>query len=147
MRWRCGRPPRSEAEPRIAASRSSSETQLLISRPSARQPKDIPALEIGTDMKRLAWSVILLSSCLLAADQPKWQGTWAASLGTGGPTLAGTWNAAPGQAPDTVAGPGWVRDQKGAELATGTWAAGKEEKMWKGTWQARRSSGQVYDGT
>jgi hypothetical protein len=35
----------------------------------------------------------------------------------------------------------------GAELATGTWAAGKDGKFWKGTWQARRPSGQVYDGT
>jgi hypothetical protein len=31
-------------------------------------------------------------------------------------------------------------------LATGTWAAGKEGKVWKGTWQARRPFGQVYNG-
>jgi hypothetical protein len=98
-------------------------------------------------MKHLAWIVILLSSCLLATDQPSWQGTWAASVGTGGPMLAGTWNASPGKAPDTVAGTWSLRDQNGADLATGTWAAGRDGKVWKGTWQARRPSGQVYDGT
>src|ERR1700722_5536224 len=98
-------------------------------------------------MKHLAWIVILLSSCLLAVDQPNWQGTWAASVGTGGPMLAGTWNAAPGKAPDTVAGTWSLRDQNGADLATGTWSAGRDGKVWKGTWQARRPSGQVYDGT
>ncbi len=97
-------------------------------------------------MKHLAWAVILLSSCLLAADQPNWQGTWVASVGTGGPKFAGTWNAAPGEAPDTVAGTWSLQDQNGTELATGTWAAGKERKVWRGTWQARRPSGQVYDG-
>ncbi len=61
--------------------------------------------------------------------------------------LAGTWNAAPGKAPDTVAGTWSLRDQNGADLATGTWAAGRDGKVWKGTWQARRPSGQVYDGT
>lgn len=98
-------------------------------------------------MKPLAWTVILLSSFLLveAAGQPKWQGTWAATGGSGS-GFAGTWNAVPGEAPDTVAGTWSLRDQNGAELATGTWAAGKEGKAWKGSWQARRPSGQVYDG-
>jgi len=98
-------------------------------------------------MKSVAWIVFLLSSFLLgAADQPNWQGTWAASAGSGA-MLAGTWSAAPGQAPDTVAGSWSLRDQNGTELATGTWAAGKEGKVWKGTWQARSASGQIYDGT
>jgi hypothetical protein len=98
-------------------------------------------------MKRLAWIVILLSTFLAeAADQPKWQGTWAASAESGG-AFAGTWTAAPGQAPDTVAGTWSLRDQTGVELATGTWAAGKDGKVWKGSWQARRASGQIYDGT
>jgi hypothetical protein len=99
-------------------------------------------------MKHLAWIVILLSIFLRAgsADQPKWQGTWVATAGSGG-AFAGTWNAAPGETSDTVSGSWSLRDQNGAELATGTWAAGKEGKIWKGTWQARRTSGQVYDGT
>jgi hypothetical protein len=99
-------------------------------------------------MKHSAWSVILLSSFLLAraADQPKLQGTWAATAGNGS-AFAGTWNAAPGEAPDTVTGTWSLRDQNGAELATGTWAAGKEGKVWKGSWQARRPAGQVYGGT
>jgi hypothetical protein len=99
-------------------------------------------------MKHLSWTLILLSSFLPAgaADQPKWQGTWAATAGSGS-AFAGTWSAAPGEAQDTVAGTWSLRDQNGAELATGTWAAGKEGKDWKGTWQARRTSGQVYDGT
>jgi hypothetical protein len=98
-------------------------------------------------MKHLAWAVIVVSSCLLAADQPKWQGTWGASVGSGSTMFAGTWNAAPGEAPETVDGTWSLRDQNGAELATGTWAASKKGKVWKGTWQARRPSGQVYDGT
>jgi hypothetical protein len=97
-------------------------------------------------MKHFAWAVILLSSFLTrAADQPKWQGTWAVTAGSGS-AFAGTWNASPGETPDNVGGTWSLRDQNGAELATGTWAAGKEGKAWKGTWQARRSSGQVYDG-
>lgn len=126
---------------------SDNETPRQISWPSARQPKY--TLEIGIDMKHLAWAVILLSSSLLAkaTEEPKWQGTWAATVGTGGTAFAGTWNAAPGAAPDTVAGTWSLRDQNGTELATGTWAAGKEGKVWKGTWQARRPSGQIYDGT
>jgi hypothetical protein len=99
-------------------------------------------------MKPLAWLVILLSNLSLAAaaDQPKWQGTWVATVGSGA-ALAGTWSATAGEATDTIAGSWSLRDQNGAELATGTWAAGKEGKAWKGTWQARRPSGQVYDGT
>jgi len=100
------------------------------------------------------WAVVLLSNFLLSnflltadAGQPKWQGTWAATVGTGGTMFAGTWNAAPGEPRDTVAGAWSLRDRNGAELATGTWAAGKEGKVWKGTWQARRPTGQIYDGT
>ena|SRR5579862_2916880 len=96
-------------------------------------------------MTRLAWAALFLSSFSLAGGQPTWQGTWAATEGSRG-AFAGTWNAVPGEAPDTVAGNWSLRDQNGAELATGTWAAGKEGKVWKGTWQARRPSGQVYDG-
>ena len=98
-------------------------------------------------MKVLARNLILLSalSLLHAADPPAWQGTWAATLGS--TQFAGTWNAVPGQAPNTVSGNWSLRNPNGAELATGTWAAGKEGKFWKGTWQARRSSGQIYDGT
>jgi hypothetical protein len=99
-------------------------------------------------MKHLAWTVILLASLSLAgaADQPKWQGTWAATVGSGA-GFAGTWSATAGEDPDTIAGSWSLRDRNGAELATGTWAAGKEGKAWRGTWQARRASGQVYDGT
>ncbi|HEX5226105.1 MAG TPA: hypothetical protein VFW44_00260 [Bryobacteraceae bacterium] len=94
---------------------------------------------------------LVFSSFSIPAAEPQWQGTFAATLGTGGTAFAGTWDAAPGPAPDTVAGTWSLRDAKGAELATGTWAAGREgktnkDKTWKGTWQARRPSGQVYDG-
>ncbi len=118
---------------------------VKISRPSAFPPKD----GLGIEMKYLAWTVILLSSLApaRAADRPNWQGTWAATVGTGGTVFAGTWNAAPGAATDTVAGTWSLREQNGTELATGTWAAGKEGSAWKGSWQARRPSGQVYDGT
>jgi len=82
------------------------------------------------------------------AEQPKWQGSWAASVGNSGATaFVGIWNAIPGQAADTVVGTWSLRDQNGGELATGTWAAAKEGKVWKGTWQARHASGRVYDGT
>lgn len=98
-------------------------------------------------MKCWTWSLILLSSLSVSrgADQPRWQGTWAATAGS--TSFAGTWDAVPGDAPNTVAGNWSLRDQNGAEVATGTWAAGKEGKFWRGTWQARRSSGQTYDGT
>jgi hypothetical protein len=101
------------------------------------------------DIRQLAWTVILLSSFspARAADQPKWEGTWIASGGNREVAFAGTWNAIPGNAPDTVAGTWSLRDPSGVELATGTWAAGKDGKVWKGSWQARRPSGQVYDGT
>jgi hypothetical protein len=100
------------------------------------------------DIRRWALALVLFSSSSMSmrADPPQWQGTWAATVASGG-TFAGTWNAAPGQAPDTVAGAWSLRDQNGAELATGTWAAGKEGKVWKGSWQARRASGETYDGT
>jgi hypothetical protein len=105
-------------------------------------------------VQRLAWVLILLAGFLPArgADQPAWQGTWSAVIGTGGGSgggtvFAGTWNASPGPSKDTAGGAWSLRDQNGAELATGTWAAGKEGKFWKGTWQARRPSGQVYNGT
>jgi hypothetical protein len=126
MPWRYGRLPRFELERGISL-----------------------AARLGIDVKYLACTLILLSSFSPAqsAGQPKWQGTWAATVGTGGTMFAGTWNASPGAAPDTVAGTWSLRDQNGAELATGTWAAGKDGKVWKGTWQARRPSGQVYDGT
>jgi len=97
-------------------------------------------------MTRLAWAALLLSGFSLAGGQPTWQGTWAATAGSSG-AFAGTWNSVPGEAPDTVAGHWSLRDQNGAELATGTWAAGKEGRVWKGTWQVRRPSGQVYDGS
>jgi len=98
---------------------------------------------------RLTWAVIFLSgfSLTFGADQPKWQGTWAASVGSGGTTFAGTWEAVPGEGRETVAGTWSLRDRNGRELATGTWAASKEEKTWTGTWEARRPSGQVYRGT
>jgi hypothetical protein len=101
-------------------------------------------------MRHFARVVILVASLSLAgrAQQATWQGSWAASMGsTGTSAFAGTWNAVPGKDPDTVAGSWSLRDQNGAEVATGTWAAAKEGKVWKGTWQARRPSGQVYNGS
>jgi len=61
--------------------------------------------------------------------------------------FAGTWDASPGEASNTVAGTWSLQDQNGTRLATGTWAAGRDGKFWRGTWQARRASGQIYDGT
>ena len=81
------------------------------------------------------------------AQQQKWSGSWSATIGTGGTILAGTWDGRPGEQPGTIVGTWALRDRNGAELATGTWAAAKDNKVWRGSWQARRSSGQVYDGT
>jgi hypothetical protein len=100
-------------------------------------------------MRHVARTVILLVVLCVAAvgQQPKWQGSFAASIGSGGVTaFTGTWTAVPGETPETVSGTWSLRDPSGAEVARGTWAAVKEGKVWKGTWQARRSSGQVYDG-
>ncbi len=94
---------------------------------------------------------LILLACLSAshcAAQSSWQGTWAATAGTGGAAFAGTWSASPGgTAADSVTGTWALRDANGAELATGTWAAVKEGNLWKGSWQARRESGQIYNGT
>lgn len=38
-------------------------------------------------------------------------------------------------------------DQTGATVAAGTWAARKGQEIWKGSWQARGRSGQLYSGT
>ena len=38
-------------------------------------------------------------------------------------------------------------DQAGTTVAAGTWAARKDQKIWKGSWQARVRSGQLYSGT
>jgi hypothetical protein len=94
-------------------------------------------------------TTVILLACMslgLAAQQPQWSGTWAATVGASGTAFSGTWDAAPGTTPDTVTGTWSLRDANGNELATGTWAMGKEAKAWKGTWQARRASGQVYNG-
>jgi len=98
-------------------------------------------------IRLLAWAVVLLASSSLAraADPPQWQGTWAATSGSA--KFAGTWDAAPGKAPNTAGGNWALLDPDGRELATGTWAAVKEGKLWRGTWQARRPSGEIYDGT
>ncbi len=40
-----------------------------------------------------------------------------------------------------------VMDQAGPTVADGTWAASKDQKIWKGSWQARVRSGQLYSGT
>ena len=98
-------------------------------------------------MTRLICALIALLSLPAIAQQPKWHGTWAATVGNSSTVFAGTWTALPGESPETLIGSWSLRDQSGAELASGTWAAGKEGKVWRGTWQARRSSGQVYDGT
>lgn len=93
---------------------------------------------------------LLASLSAACAGQTTWQGTWAATIGSGGTTFAGTWNASldknPGKNADTVTGAWSLRDANGTELATGTWAAVKEGNLWKGSWQARRASGQTYNG-
>jgi hypothetical protein len=97
-------------------------------------------------MRLLTMAAICLAAVSLAhaAEHPQCQGTWAATAGAA--AFVGTWNAVPGAAPDTAGGSWSLRDPNGVELATGTWAAGKQGRVWKGTWQARRPSGQVYDG-
>jgi hypothetical protein len=102
------------------------------------------------DVKPLGRMVVLLAGLCLAAgaQQPKWQGTWAASVGNGGVTaFMGTWTADPGPAAESVTGTWKLQGPNGAELASGSWAAAKEGKTWKGVWQARRLGGQVYNGT
>jgi hypothetical protein len=100
-------------------------------------------------MNRLARTLlVLLSLSLAAAAQPKkWRGTWSATVGSGGRAFRGTWDATLGHDPDTVLGSWTVTDQAGATVATGTWAARKGEKAWKGSWQARAGSGQLFSGT
>jgi hypothetical protein len=92
--------------------------------------------------------LLLLSLSLAAAAQPKtWRGTWSATVGNGVRALGGTWDAALGDSPNIALGSWTVMDQAGATVAAGTWAARKDQKIWKGSWQARVRSGQLYSGT
>jgi len=100
-------------------------------------------------MNRLVRALLLLLSLsLAAAAQPKtWRGTWSATVGNGVRAFGGTWDATLGDNPNAVLGNWTVMDQAGATVAAGTWAARKDQKIWKGTWQARGRSGQLYSGT
>ncbi len=91
--------------------------------------------------------LLLLSLSLAAAAQPKtWRGTWSATVGNGVRAFGGTWDAALGDNPNIVLGNWTVMDQAGATVAAGTWSARKDAKIWKGSWQARVRSGQLYSG-
>lgn len=100
-------------------------------------------------MRRLAWTFLgLLILALPAAAQPKtWSGTWSATIGRNARAFGGTWEATPGDDPDTVLGNWSMLDRAGATLANGAWSARKDEGIWKGGWQARLASGQLYSGT
>jgi len=92
--------------------------------------------------------VLVLSLSLAAAAQPKtWRGTWSATVGNGVRAFGGTWDAALGDNPNAVLGNWTVTDQAGATVAAGTWAARKDQKIWRGSWQALGRSGQRYSGT
>jgi hypothetical protein len=99
-------------------------------------------------MNRLAGALLLLLSLTTASAQSKsWRGTWSATIAGGGRVFGGTWDATLGDDPDTVLGNWSAIDQAGETVATGTWAARKESKIWRGSWQARLASGQVFSGT
>jgi len=90
--------------------------------------------------------ILLLSLWFAAAAQRKtWQGSWSATAGN--TTFGGTWDAAVSDDPDTASGSWTLMDQSGATLADGTWAARKDQNVWRGAWQARSRSGRVYSGT
>lgn len=96
--------------------------------------------------------VVILGISLAATAQNKspskaWRGTWSATVGNGARVFGGTWDATLGDDPDTVIGNWAITDQSGTTMASGTWAAHKDEKVWRGSWQARVASGQVYSGT
>ena len=92
--------------------------------------------------------LLLLILALPAAAQPTtWSGAWSATAGDHARAFEGTWDATVGDDPDTAAGNWALRDQAGAVLASGSWAARKDGKIWKGGWQARLASGQLYAGT
>jgi hypothetical protein len=100
-------------------------------------------------MSRLVWTFLLLLMLSLAvAAQPKtWSGSWSANAGNDSRAFGGTWDATLGDDPETVLGNWTMLDQSGATLAAGTWSARKDERIWKGSWQARLASGQLYSGT
>jgi len=100
-------------------------------------------------MKRPVRAILLLLTFWLAAtaQQKSWHGTWTANAGGGARTFAGTWDASLGDEPDTVVGNWTLMDKAGATVAAGTWAARKDEKIWRGSWQARGPSGGIYSGT
>jgi hypothetical protein len=96
-----------------------------------------------------AWTLLLLLSLSPApAAQPKtWRGTWSATVGNGSTVFGGTWDAAVVDDADTLSGRWTLMDKSGATLADGTWAAHKDQNVWRGIWKARNRSGRLYSGT
>jgi hypothetical protein len=100
-------------------------------------------------MQRPVRTILLLVtlSLAVAAQQKTWRGSWTANSGSGVRTFGGTWDASLGDDQDTVVGNWTLVDKAGATVAAGTWAARKDEKIWRGSWQARGPSGGIYSGT
>ena len=92
--------------------------------------------------------LLLLSLSLAAAAQSKtWRGTWSANASNGSTVFGGAWDAAAGEDADTVSGSWTLMDKSGDTLADGTWAAHKDQNVWRGSWKARNRSGRLYSGT
>jgi len=100
-------------------------------------------------MKIPAGTVLLFLIPMLPAAAPPqtWSGSWSATTGDAGTAFGGTWDATPGDDPDTAIGNWALLDPSGATLAAGTWSARKDDRVWRGSWQARLASGRIYSGT
>jgi hypothetical protein len=76
------------------------------------------------------------------------QGTWTASVGSGGQVFRGTWSAqASPQAANSFEGSWALLGDSGQVAVQGTWSARKSPGAWHGTWSARAAGGGSYSGT
>lgn len=89
--------------------------------------------------------LLLLSACLLPVWAEELRGRWSATEGRR--TLRGAWVARPDAKSEWISGSWTLRNDSGATVARGTWAALKEQKAWRGSWQAHLPDGRSVSGT
>ncbi len=98
----------------------------------------------------LALAACGISSFGAGAQQqsPVFQGSWTASVGSGGHVFRGTWSAqAAPQTPDSLQGSWTLLNDSGEVALQGTWSARKSPRAWHGTWSALAAGGGSYSGT
>jgi len=76
------------------------------------------------------------------------QGTWTATVGSGGQDFRGSWGAQTSpQNPNALQGSWNLLNNAGEIALQGTWSARKSAGAWHGTWSARSAGDGPYSGT